>query len=60
MIDIDMTTQTWSNLDMIDSDMTGSDWTDLDMINSDLTHKKGQVDRNFWYLLTLHANRDRI
>ena len=60
MIDIDMTTRTLSNLDMINSDMTGSDRTDLDMINADLTDKKGQVDRNSWYLLTLHANRDRI
>ena len=60
MIDVDIMTQAWSNLDMIDSDMTGSDRTNLDMINSGLTDKKGQVDRNSWYLLTLHANRDGI
>ena len=55
MIYIDMTTQTWSKLDMI-----GSDRTDLDLINSHLTDKKGQVDRNSWYLLTSHASRDGI
>ena len=57
---LDMTTRTWSNLDMMHSDMTGSVRTDLDMINSDLTDNKGQVDRNSWYLLTLHANIDGI
>ena len=47
-------------LDMIDSDMTGSNRTDLDMINSDLSGRKIQVDRNSWYLLTLHDDRDGI
>ena len=48
------------DLDMTDLNMTDVDMADLEMIDSDLTDRKGQVDGNSHYLLTLHANRDGI
>ena len=52
MIDLDMTD--------VDMAMTDVDMANLDMIESDFTDRKRQVDRNSWYLLTLHADRDGI